>query len=61
MYYFKLMHCGLVVTTRALQAQGSGFQSGPGSTHFPPLVVFHYSTDAWVAQPRFLSEMTTEK
>ena len=30
-YYFKLVHCGVVVTTRALYAQGIGFHSGPGS------------------------------
>ena len=46
LYYFKLVHCGIMVTMRASQVLG--FNSGPGSTQFPPLVVFHCSTGARV-------------
>ena len=60
MYYFKLVHRGVVVMTRALHAQGIGFHSGPGSTQFPPLVVFHYSMGS-MGGIASVPALTTEK
>ena len=39
------MYSMRMVTMRDLQAQGIKFNSGPGSTQFPSLVVFHFSHD----------------
>ena len=39
LYYFKLVHCGVVVTTRASQVQGIGdlqFWPGRGPPNFLP-------------------------
>ena len=44
MYSLKLVYCGVVVMVRALHTQGIGFYSGPRSTQFSPLIVFHCGT-----------------
>ena len=45
MYYFILVHCGVLVKTKPWHVQGIGFHSGPVSTQCPPLVIFHYSVN----------------
>ena len=52
MYYFKLVHCGVVVMTRALH------QSGPGSIQFPPLVI---SIIPWWGGIASVPALSTEK
>ena len=45
MYYFKLVHYGVVVMMRALHAQGTGINSGPGST--PSCIPLFHEENGW--------------
>ena len=47
MYPFKLVHHGILVTTRASQFQGIGVQFQPGSTQFFPLVSIMAQVHGW--------------
>ena len=61
MYYVKLVHRGIVVTTRALQVQGIGVQFWPG-VHLnssPSRTSLFHRCMGGIAS--VLSEMTTEK